>query len=73
MRSEVIPGPRAFGHAARRLGLRLDDLAKVTGMAQLQGHATCVLIMVNVLLAARANGLVVLDGVSNAIDEISRV
>ena len=42
-------------------------------MAQLPGRAAFVPIMVNVLLAARANGLVVLDGVSNAIDEISRV
>ena len=42
-------------------------------MAQLQDYATFVSIMVNVLLAARAHGLVVRDEVSNAIDEISRV
>ena len=42
-------------------------------MAQLQDYATFVAIMVNVLLAARANRLAVLDGVSNAIDEISRI
>ena len=42
-------------------------------MAQLQDYATFVSIMVNVLLAARAHGLVVRDEVSNAIDEVSRV
>ena len=53
--------------------LGLNDLAKDTGMAQLPGRATFVPIMVNVLLAARAHGLVVLDGVSNAIEDTARV
>lgn len=59
-----------------RLGafvLGLNDLAKDTGMAQLPGRAAFVPVMVNVLLAARAHGLVVLDGVSNAIDDAARV
>ena len=53
--------------------LGLNDLAKDTGMAQLPGRAAFVPVMVNVLLAARANGLIVLDGVSNAIDDAARV
>ncbi len=53
--------------------LGLNDLAKDTGMAQLPGRAAFVPIMVNVLMAARAHGLVVLDGVSNAIEDTARV
>jgi citrate lyase subunit beta/citryl-CoA lyase len=59
-----------------RLGalvLGLNDLAKDTGMAQLPGRTSFVPIMVNVLLASRAYGLIVLDGVSNAIDDTTRV
>ena len=66
----------AFAAAGTRLAafvLGLNDLAKDTGMAQLPGRATFVPIMVNVLLAARAHGLVVLDGVSNAIEDTARV
>jgi len=64
----AAPGTRL---AAFVLGL--NDLAKDTGIAQLPGRAAFVPVMVNVLLAARANGLVALDGVSNAIDDAARV
>ncbi|MFM9936479.1 MAG: HpcH/HpaI aldolase/citrate lyase family protein [Novosphingobium sp.] len=47
--------------------LGLNDLAKDTGMAQLPGRAGFVPVMVQALMAARAYGLVLLDGVCNAI------
>lgn len=53
--------------------LGLNDLAKDTGMAQLPGRAAFVPVMVNAVLAARANGIVVLDGVCNAIDDDERI
>ncbi len=49
--------------------LGLNDLAKDTGMVQAPGRAVFVPIMVQVLLAARAYGLIALDGVCNAIDD----
>lgn len=52
--------------------LGLNDLAKDTGMVQAPGRAAFVPIMVQVLLAARANGLLALDGVCNAIDDTAR-
>ena len=52
--------------------LGLNDLAKDTGMVQAPGRAVFVPIMVQVLLAARANGLIALDGVCNAIDDQDR-
>lgn len=64
----AAPGTRL---AAFVLGL--NDLAKDTGIAQLPGRAAFVPVMVNVLLAARANGLAVVDGVSNAIEDGARV
>ena len=63
----------APGTRLAALVLGLNDLAKDTGMAQLPGRAAFVPVMVNVLLAARGNGLIVLDGVSNAIEDAARV
>lgn len=49
--------------------LGLNDLAKDTGMAQEPGRAAFVPVLVAAVLAARANGLVVIDGVCNVIDD----
>lgn len=53
--------------------LGLNDLAKETGMAQLPGRAGFEPVMVQALMAARAYGLVLLDGVCNAIDDPARL
>jgi len=53
--------------------LGLNDLAKDTGMAQLPGRTGFVPVMVQALMAARSNGLVLLDGVCNAIDDPARL
>jgi citrate lyase subunit beta / citryl-CoA lyase len=53
--------------------LGLNDLAKDTGMAQLPGRAGFVPVMVQALMAARAHGLVLLDGVCNAIEDQARL
>ncbi|WP_338466921.1 CoA ester lyase [Novosphingobium sp. ZN18A2] len=53
--------------------LGLNDLAKDTGMAQTPGREAFVPVMVGAMLAARANGLVVIDGVCNAIDDAARL
>ncbi|WP_240481413.1 HpcH/HpaI aldolase/citrate lyase family protein [Novosphingobium fuchskuhlense] len=53
--------------------LGLNDLAKETGMAQRPGRAGFVPVMVQALMAARAYGLVLLDGVCNAIDDPARL
>jgi citrate lyase subunit beta/citryl-CoA lyase len=53
--------------------LGLNDLAKDTGMVQAPGRAVFVPVLVQVLLAARANGLILLDGVCNAIDDPARL
>lgn len=53
--------------------LGLNDLAKETGMAQLPGRTGFVPVMVQALMAARAYGLVLLDGVCNAIDDPARL
>ena len=53
--------------------LGLNDLAKETGMAQLTGRTGFVPVMVQALMAARAHGLVLLDGVCNAIDDPARL
>ena len=63
----------ARGTRLAAFALGLNDLAKDTGMAQLPGRAAFVPVMVNVMLAARANGLIVLDGVANVIDDAARV
>lgn len=49
--------------------LGLNDLAKDSGIAQLPGRAAFVPVLTMAVLAARAHGLVVLDGVCNAIDD----
>ena len=80
----MIETPRAvmalerIGAAARgsRLAgfvLGLNDLAKDTGMVQLPGRAAFLPVMVQAVMAARANGLVLLDGVCNAIDDPARM
>ncbi len=49
--------------------LGLNDLAKDTGMVQAPGRAAFLPVLVSVMLAARAHGLILLDGVCNAIDD----
>lgn len=53
--------------------LGLNDLAKDSGIAQLAGRAAFVPILTMAVLAARAYGLVALDGVCNAIDDEARL
>jgi citrate lyase subunit beta / citryl-CoA lyase len=53
--------------------LGLNDLAKDTGMAQLPGRAGFVPVMMLAVMAARSRGLVLLDGVCNAIDDPDRL
>ena len=57
----------------RGLMLGLNDLAKDTGMVQAPGRAAFLPVLVQVLLAARSHGLIVLDGVCNAIDDADRL
>lgn len=49
--------------------LGLNDLAKDSGIAQLPGRAAFVPVLTLAVLAARANGLIILDGVCNAIED----
>ena len=49
--------------------LGLNDLAKDSGIAQLAGRAAFVPVLTMAVLAARANGLIILDGVCNAIED----
>ena len=53
--------------------LGLNDLAKDTGMVQAPGRAAFVPVLVQAVLAARAHGLILLDGVCNAIDDSARL
>ncbi len=53
--------------------LGLNDLAKDTGIAQLPGRAAFQPVLTQAVIAARAYGLVVLDGVCNAIDDEARL
>jgi citrate lyase subunit beta/citryl-CoA lyase len=53
--------------------LGLNDLAKDSGIAQLPGRAAFQPVLTMAVLAARAHGLVILDGVCNAIDDPARV
>ena len=53
--------------------LGLNDLAKDSGIAQLPGRAAFQPVLTMAVLAARAYGLVVLDGVCNAIDDPARL
>lgn len=52
--------------------LGLNDLAKDTGIAQLPGRAAFQSVLTMSVIAARAHGLVVLDGVCNALDDEER-
>lgn len=69
---ERIADRAAHGRLAA-LVLGLNDLAKDTGMAQAPGRAAFVPVLSATLLAGRANGLLVLDGVCNAIDDPERL
>ncbi len=53
--------------------LGLNDLAKDTGMVQAPGRAVFLPVLVQTVLAARAHGLILLDGVCNAIDDPARL
>jgi len=53
--------------------LGLNDLAKDTGIVQAPGRAAFLPVLVATVLAARANGLILLDGVCNAIDDAARL
>lgn len=58
--------------AATRLAgfvLGLNDLAKDSGIAQLPGRIAFLPVLTLAVLAARANGLIILDGVCNAIED----
>ena len=52
--------------------LGLNDLAKDTGIAQLPGRAAFQTVLTMSVIAARAHGLAVIDGVCNAIDDEAR-
>jgi citrate lyase subunit beta / citryl-CoA lyase len=53
--------------------LGLNDLAKDSGIAQLPGRAAFMPVLTMAVLAARANGLLILDGVCNAIEDQARL
>ena len=53
--------------------LGLNDLAKDSGIAQLPGRMAFLPVLTMAVLAARANGLVILDGVCNAIEDTARL
>lgn len=53
--------------------LGLNDLAKDTGMEQAPGREGFVPVMVSAMLAARAGGIAVIDGVCNTIDDEARI
>lgn len=53
--------------------LGLNDLAKDTGIAQLPGRAAFQPVLTMSVIAARAHGLAVIDGVCNAIDDTARL
>ncbi|MDT0575418.1 CoA ester lyase [Croceicoccus sp. F390] len=55
------------------LVLGLNDLAKETGIAQLAGRAVWQPVLTQSVIAARANGLFVLDGVCNALEDEERL
>jgi citrate lyase subunit beta/citryl-CoA lyase len=68
--------PIAAMAASTRLAgfvLGLNDLAKDSGIAQLSGRAAFQPVLTMAVLAARAHGLVILDGVCNAIDDPARL
>lgn len=53
--------------------LGLNDLAKDTGIAQLPGRAAFQPVLTMSVIAARAHGLAVIDGVCNALDDEARL
>lgn len=53
--------------------LGLNDLAKDTGIAQLPGRAAFQPVLTMSVVAARAHGLAVIDGVCNALDDEARL
>lgn len=53
--------------------LGLNDLAKDSGIAQLPGRTAFLPVLTMAVLAARAHGLLVLDGVCNGIDDTGRL
>nr|WP_281372413.1 CoA ester lyase [Novosphingobium hassiacum] len=53
--------------------LGLNDLAKDSGIAQLPGRGAFVPVLTMAVLAGRAHGLVILDGVCNAIEDTARL
>lgn len=53
--------------------LGLNDLAKDTGIAQLPGRAAFQPVLTQAVIAARAHGLLVIDGVCNAIEDTDRL
>lgn len=53
--------------------LGLNDLAKDSGIAQLPGRGAFMPVLTMAVLAARAHGLIVLDGVCNVIDDSARL
>lgn len=72
----AVLGIAALAAAGGRLGglvLGLNDLAKDTGIAAGDGRAAFVPVLTMAVLAARAEGLVVLDGVCNALDDAARL
>ncbi|RVQ67858.1 CoA ester lyase [Croceicoccus ponticola] len=52
--------------------LGLNDLAKDTGIAQLPGRAAFQPVLTQAVIAARAHGMIVLDGVCNSIEDEAR-
>lgn len=72
----AVLGLAALAAAGGRLAalvLGLNDLAKDTGMAQTPDRAAFAPVLTLAVLAARAEGLVVLDGVCNALDDAARL
>lgn len=65
----------ACAHSTRLAAfvLGLNDLAKDTGMVQQPGRAAFVPVLSQAVMAARAHGLMILDGVCNAIDDPIRL
>ncbi|MDP3550441.1 MAG: CoA ester lyase [Novosphingobium sp.] len=53
--------------------LGLNDLAKDSGIAQLPGRGAFMPVLTMAVLAARAHGLLILDGVCNAIEDQARL
>lgn len=63
----------AQGTRLAGLMLGLNDLAKDTGIVQAPGRAAFLPVLVQCVLAARGHGLIMLDGVCNAITDPARL